>query len=73
MLLLNPKMGKHTNLKNQNEDDEEAADCDTSEVPTPMAPFLLESAELAETLPLADFLSLGWVSVPLSMWGLLAE
>ena len=49
------KMRKHTNLRTENEDDEEAVDCDTSGAPTPMAPFFLASAELGQTLPPADF------------------
>ena len=59
--------------KTADEDDEEAVDCDTSGVLTPMVPILPVSVEPADTLPPADFLTPGWVSVPLSKWGLLAK
>ena len=39
----------------------------------PHGPFLLVSAELVVTLPPVDFLPLGWASIPLFKWGLLAE
>ena len=52
-------MGKHTKLKTKDKDDEEAVDCDISGVATSTAPFFLASAELAETLPPADFLPPG--------------
>ena len=39
----------------------------------PCPPFLLDSAELMETLPPADFLLPGWTSFPLSKWGLLGK
>ena len=54
------KMGKHTNLKkNEDEDDEGVVDCDTQGALTSMAPFFLALTELAETLPPADFLPPG--------------
>ena len=40
------------------EEDEEAEGSGKSGVPTPMLPFLLDSAELVETLPAAGFLPL---------------
>ena len=57
----------------EDEEAEEAEDSGTSGVPTPMAPFLLVTAELVETLPPADFLSLEWASFSHTKWGLLAK
>ena len=39
----------------------------------PCPPFLVDSAELVETLPPGDFLPLRWASFPLSKWGLFRQ
>ena len=65
--------GMHNDLKTTDEDDEEAKDCETSGTLRHTAPLPLVSAEVAETLPPADFLPPQRVSVLLSKWGLFAK
>ena len=67
------KIRKHTNLKNWGWGWWGGYGLTHQECWPPQPSFILESAELADRLLPTDFLPPGWVSVPLSKWGLLAK